>query len=211
MSSVVEFFLQDYNTLPQSLAAELFLLRRRTFHERLDWKVECIDGMEKDQFDNANTTYLLGMHDGKLLCGARFIDSTQPTMISEIFRDYFDNIFLPTDIPCCEVSRLFLDKGRRDSGSLRGLPISKMLFLAMILYCIKKKYRGMYAVASRGMYTIFRHANWKIEVVQRGLSEKGETIYYIFMPANAQVIEDIISKDTSGDWLREMLLPLHHI
>ncbi|MDM4096010.1 acyl-homoserine-lactone synthase [Klebsiella oxytoca] len=211
MSSIVEFFLQDYNTLPPDLAAELYRLRRRTFQERLDWKVECIDGMEKDQFDNGNTTYLLGKHDGRLLCGARFIDSAKPTMISEIFHDYFDDIILPTDIPCCEVSRLFLDKERRNSGRVRGLPISKMLFLAMIVYCMKNKYSGMYAVASRGMYTIFRHANWKIEVIQKGLSEKGESIYYIFMPASTGVVEDIISKDQASDWLWEMFQHLRHM
>lgn len=211
MSYIVEFFLQDYNTLPPVLAAELYRLRRRTFQERLDWKVECVDGMEKDQFDNGNTTYLLGTHDGRLLCGARFIDSAQPTMISEIFHDYFDDIILPTDIPCCEVSRLFLDKERRNSESIRGLPISKMLFLAMIVYCMKKKYRGMYAVASRGMYTIFRHANWKIEVIQKGLSEKGESIYYIFMPANTGIVEDIINKDQASDWLWGVFQHLRHM
>ncbi|EMK5831724.1 acyl homoserine lactone synthase [Citrobacter sedlakii] len=211
MNSVVEFFLHDYDELPPGFASELYRLRRRTFRERLDWKVECINGMEKDQFDNEKTTYLLGMHDGQLLCGARFIDATQPTMISEIFHDYFDDISLPTDIPCCEVSRLFLDKERRDNGNLRSMPTSKALFLAMIVYCMKKQYRGMYAVASRGMYAIFRHANWKVEVIQQGLSEKGETIYYIFMPASVSAVEDIIRKDKNSDWLREMLQQLLRI
>lgn len=211
MNSVVEFFLHDYDDLPPGFARDLYRLRKRTFRERLDWKVECTDDMEKDQFDNARTTYLLGMHEGQLLCGARFIDVTQPTMISEIFHAYFDNMTLPTDAPCCEVSRLFLDKERRDSGNLRGMPISKALFLAMIFYCMKKQYRGMYAVASRGMYAIFRHANWKVEVIQKGLSEKGEVIYYIFMPASASAVEDIISKDKSSDWLRGMLQQLRCI
>lgn len=208
MRSFVEFFLLDYDQLPSDFARELYRLRKRTFRERLDWKVECSEGMEKDQFDNENTTYLLGMYDGQLLCGARFIDATQPTMISEIFHEYFDGISLPSDIPCCEISRLFLDKDRRDSANLRGQPVSKALFLAMIIYCMKKQYRGMYAVASGGMYAIFRHANWKIEVIQKGLSEKGETIYYIFMPANETIVEDIISKDESSDWLRDMLQQL---
>lgn len=208
MNSTVEFFWQGYDELPPGLATDLYLLRRKTFLERLDWKVECVEGMEKDQFDNKNTTYLLGMYDGQLLCGARFIDSSRPTMISEIFHEYFDGIMLPTDIPCCEVSRLFLDKERRDSGSMRSLPISKVLFLAMVIYCLKKQYKGMFAVVSRGMYTIFRRANWKIKVVQKGVSEKGETIYYIFMPASLSVIEDIISKDKESDWLRDMFYQL---
>lgn len=206
MTSVIEFLLHPYDELPPELATELYQLRRKTFRERLDWKVECIDGMEKDQFDNENATYLLGQHDGKLLCGARFIDSTQPTMIREIFRDYFEGISgPPTDIPCCEISRLFLDKERRDSAALYDLPVSKVLFLAIIIYCMKRNYRGMYAVASRGMYAIFRYANWKIEVIQKGVSEKGEVIYYIFMPASISIIDDIIIKDKASDWLREML------
>jgi acyl homoserine lactone synthase len=69
----------------------------------------------------------------------------------------------------------------------------------------------MYAVVSRGMYAIFRHANWKVEVIQRGVSEKGEVIYYIFMPASISIIEDIISKDKSSHWLREMLEHLRHL
>ena len=168
MNSVIEFFLHDYDDLPSALARELFRLRRKTFRDRLDWKVECVEDMEKDQFDNPNTTYLLGMYEGELLCGARFINATHPTMISEIFHNYFDNpIIFPADVPCCEVSR--------------------------------------------GMYAIFRHANWKVEVIQRGVSEKGEVIYYIFMPASISIIEDIISKDKSSHWLREMLEHLRHL
>ncbi|MHB7033953.1 acyl-homoserine-lactone synthase, partial [Enterobacter roggenkampii] len=109
------------------------------------------------------------------------------------------------------VSRLFLDKEIRDSASLHGVPASKALFLAMNIYCMKNKYHGMYAVASRGMYAIFRHANWKVEVIQRGVSEKGEVIYYIYMPASTSIIEDIISKDKSSHWLREMLEHLRHL
>lgn len=69
----------------------------------------------------------------------------------------------------------------------------------------------MYAVASRGMYAIFRHANWKIEVIQKGLSEKGEVIYYIFMPASMSIVEDIITRDKASGWLREMSRHLRHL
>lgn len=62
MNSVIEF-LHDYDDLPSALARELFRLRRKTFRDRLDWKVECVEDMEKDQFDNPNTTYLLGMYE----------------------------------------------------------------------------------------------------------------------------------------------------
>uniref|UniRef100_UPI002915D1F8 acyl-homoserine-lactone synthase n=1 Tax=Enterobacter asburiae TaxID=61645 RepID=UPI002915D1F8 len=135
-------------------------------------------------------------------------ENTHPTMISEVFHEYFEDLVLPVDIPCCEISRLFLDKQRRDESNLRGVAVSKALFLAMIIYCLKKGYQGMHAIVSRGMYAIFRQANWKVQVLRKGLSEKGETIYYIFMPANENIIEEIISKDKKNLWLREMLRQL---
>lgn len=208
MCSTIEFFLSHHNDLHSGIAGELYSLRKKTFHERLEWKVECSGRDEKDQFDNANTTYLLGISEGLLLCGARFIDTRNPTMISEIFHEYFTDLVLPTDIPCCEISRLFLDKERRDEGQLRGIPASKALFLAMIMYCLNKGYQGMYAIASRGMYAIFRQAGWNVKVIRKGTSEKGEAIYYIFMPANENVIEEIINKDKKSVWLREMLRQL---
>lgn len=88
---------------------------------------------------------------------------------------------------------------------------SKALFLAMIMYCIKNGYPGMHAVTSRGMYAIFRQANWKVDVLQKGLSEKDEAVYYIYMPANQQVIEDIINKDKNSEWLRETLAQLNNL
>ncbi|ATF92024.1 acyl-homoserine-lactone synthase [Cedecea neteri] len=211
MCSAIEFFISNHNDLHPGLARELYALRKKTFHERLEWKVECEDNQERDQFDNANTTYLMGMSEGQLFCGARFIDAKHPTMTDEIFYQYFNNISLPKNIPCCEITRLFLDKARRDEGNLRTLPASKALFLAMIMYCLKNGYPGMHAVTSRGMYAIFRQANWKVEVLQKGLSEKGEAVYYIFMPANEQVIEDIITKDKNSAWLRDTLTQLQHL
>lgn len=187
-----------------SISARTLPTPRKTFRDRLDWKVECVEGMEMDQFDSHNTTYLLGMYDGQLLCGARFINATQPTMISEIFHNYLDNpIIFPADVPCCEVSRLFLDKEIRDSASLHGVPASKAMFSCMNIYCMKNKYYGMYVAASR-MYAIFRHANWKVEVIQRASFEK-QVIYYIYIPASTSIIEAYIAKDKSSHWLREML------
>ena len=48
MNSVIEFFLHDYDDLPPALARELYRLRRKTFRDRLDWKVECVEGISVD-------------------------------------------------------------------------------------------------------------------------------------------------------------------
>jgi acyl homoserine lactone synthase len=56
MNSVIEFFYTTTMIYP-SISARTLPTRRKTFRDRLDWKVECVEGMEKDQFDSHNTTY----------------------------------------------------------------------------------------------------------------------------------------------------------
>jgi acyl homoserine lactone synthase len=116
-------------------------------------------------------------------------------MISEIFHNYFDEtIILPTDVPCCEISRLFLDKERRDSASLQGVPASKALFLAMNIYCIKNKYHGMYAVASRGMYAIFAMQTGKLKLFNAVFLKKGRLFtIFICLPASA-LLKTLLAK-----------------
>lgn len=53
-----------------------------------------------------------------------------------------------------------------------------------------------------------RLVGWNVKVIRKGASEKGEAIYYIFMPANEDVIEEIINKDKKSVWLWEMLQQL---
>ncbi|MBV4366112.1 acyl-homoserine-lactone synthase [Erwinia sp. BNK-24-b] len=170
-----------YRHLSDLESNELFTLRKRVFKDRLNWMVNCQNDMEFDEYDNEHTTYVFGVHNDICVCSLRFIETKYPNMITGTFRSWFKN----TDLPegnYVEASRLFIDKERISSLKLRQKPVSALLFLSMINYARHYQYEGIYAIVSHPMYLIFKKSGWKIEVVEKSLSEKNENIYLIFMP-----------------------------
>lgn len=197
MSGKIVFSTVRHDELTVEEAEDLYRLRYQTFNTRLSWKVQCNNGLEYDKFDSEHTIYLLGKSNGKLVCSARFIDIKYNNMIIDIFSDYFPDLTLPQGVKCYDVSRLFIDKCRRSDKGLRDKPLCKLLFIAMIEFCMNTGYEGMYAVVSKGMYHIFRRSGWNIKILKVGISEKEETIYFIYMPATKSCIEDILNKDVN--------------
>lgn len=170
-----------YRFLTELKSEELFSLRKKVFKDRLNWMVNSENNMEFDEYDNHHTSYLFGIYQERCVCSLRFIDIKYPNMITGTFRSWFDNIELPEG-NYVEASRLFIDKDRVRTLELRQQPVSALLFLSMINYARHYNYEGIYAVVSNPMYRIFKKSGWDISVVKQSLSEKGETIWLIFMP-----------------------------
>lgn len=194
MNKIVEFFTMDYAELSHHQAHDLYRLRHETFKSRLNWRVNSHNGLEYDEYDTENTVYLFGMTAGEIICSARFINTQHRNMTREIFSDFFGGITLPDDGSYIEVTRLFIDKNKRNALGLSAYPLSKMIFISMINYCIANDFKGMYAVVSQTMYLIFQRSGWKIILLQEGVSEKKEKIYFIYMPADRASVNDMVSK-----------------
>lgn len=74
---------------------EMFELRKRQFRDRLNWKVTVRDGWEIDEFDEMNPLYLVSIHNptGAVAGCLRFLSTTGPTMMKNVFDAYFDEPF----------------------------------------------------------------------------------------------------------------------
>ncbi|WP_337263647.1 MULTISPECIES: acyl-homoserine-lactone synthase [unclassified Serratia (in: enterobacteria)] len=180
---MMEFFDLDYDSLSKSRSAELFSLRKKTFKDRLNWRVSCEHNMEFDGYDNKNTTYIFGVYDGGIICSLRFIETKFPNMIIDTFKPYFSHLHLPEG-HYVEASRLFIDKERIRALHLQQHPVSLLLFLSMINYARSQGYEGIYAIVSHPMLIIFQRSGWQVSVVEKGLSEKRQNIYLIHMPVD---------------------------
>ena len=65
---------------------EMFQLRARVFGGRLGWEVQVKNGREYDQFDDLDPAYVIGLdQDGQLVSCARFLQTTGPHMLSDVF------------------------------------------------------------------------------------------------------------------------------
>lgn len=180
---MLEIFDVNHALLSETKSEELFTLRKETFKDRLNWAVNCTDGMEFDQYDNNNTTYLFGIKDNTVICSLRFIETKYPNMITGTFFPYFKEINIPEG-NYLESSRFFVDKSRAKDILGNEYPISSMLFLSMINYSRDKGYDGIYTIVSHPMLTILKRSGWGIRVVEQGLSEKQERVYLVFLPVD---------------------------
>jgi acyl-homoserine lactone synthase len=52
---------------------------------RKRWRPRSDDGLELDQYDTSEATYLLGIEDGHVVTGARLLPTSEPHLVSEIF------------------------------------------------------------------------------------------------------------------------------
>ncbi|MCR1566318.1 MAG: acyl-homoserine-lactone synthase [Mixta calida] len=192
-ASMINFLDINYQKLSEQRSSELFILRKETFKDRLDWAVNCINGMEFDEYDNEHTTYVFGIHNDNVLCSVRFIETRYPNMISHTFAPWFDKVELPQG-NYIESSRFFVDKDRARSTELYQYPISNMLFLAMVNYARHYGYEGIYTLVSHAMLRILKRSGWQISVIEQTLSEKKEKIYIVFLPIDDQNRNTLIEK-----------------
>ncbi|AFR01497.1 acyl-homoserine-lactone synthase [Pectobacterium brasiliense] len=202
---MLEIFDVNHTLLSETKSEELFTLRKETFKDRLNWAVQCTDGMEFDQYDNNNTTYLFGIKDNTVICSLRFIETKYPNMITGTFFPYFKEINIPEG-NYLESSRFFVDKSRAKDILGNEYPISSMLFLSMINYSKDKGYDGIYTIVSHPMLTILKRSGWGIRVVEQGLSEKEERVYLVFLPVDDENQEALARRiNRSGTFMSNEL------
>ncbi|MGF6188935.1 acyl-homoserine-lactone synthase [Serratia sp. 2723] len=193
---MLEIFDLNYNFLSDGKSEELFALRKDVFKDRLDWAVNCIDGLEFDEYDNQNTNYLVGMMNGMVICSVRFIEMQFPNMIEGTFSSYFPKLTIPQG-NYIESSRFFVDKARASQVNLKKYPISSILFLAMVNYARKYGYDGILTIVSHSMLAILKRSGWEISVIEQGNSEKNQNIYLVHLPTDIESQNTLIERINS--------------
>lgn len=85
--------------LPEDIDAALAHYRRRIFVEQLGWSLPCADErFERDQYDRADTVYVLAHDEAGAICGcARLLPTTRPYLLRELF-----SFLLAADMPAPE-------------------------------------------------------------------------------------------------------------
>ncbi|WP_162177888.1 acyl-homoserine-lactone synthase [Halotalea alkalilenta] len=193
--TTLEFINLRYCELSTPQRNDLYKLRKSTFNDRLGWSVSISGEFEFDDWDNQNTTYLIGQQDGKLICGVRFTPADENQMLAGPFRAFFSHPLIIGD-NILEASRLFIDKTRVQALSKNFPSISQLLFLSMTNFGLDQRLHGFSAVVSRGMYRIFKNSGWHFDVLEAGSSEKGEVVYLIFLRVNTLSRQAISQKIT---------------
>lgn len=114
----------------------MFRLRYETFSERLGWKVETHDGMERDGFDDMPAArYIIARSVGQTIDACwRLLPTTGPNMLRDVFPELLHGMPAPAAPDIWELSRFALasqrlqrnDEGHHPQLGFGGLSVALM-------------------------------------------------------------------------------------
>ena len=92
--------------LPDTMFSRIATYRHKVFIERLGWRLKTEGGFELDQFDRADTVYVVAQADDSRICGcARLLPTIHPYLLSEVFPQLCGDIPPPRSPDVWELSR----------------------------------------------------------------------------------------------------------
>ncbi|WP_137134715.1 acyl-homoserine-lactone synthase [Rhizobium sp. FKY42] len=94
------------------LLDQYFKLRKKVFADHLGWAVPVEDGKETDRYDRLKPVYLLWCDENlqTLFGGVRFMPTTGPTLLYDVFRKTFPNAVELRAPGIWEATRLCIDE-----------------------------------------------------------------------------------------------------
>jgi N-acyl-L-homoserine lactone synthetase len=106
--------------------------RYKIFIERLGWQLPVEHGMERDQFDHAETLYVVARGPQGDICGcARLLPTTAPYLLSEVFAHLMGDQAVPRTADVWELSR-FAAASLAQSSSAEAAANTRRLLAAAV-------------------------------------------------------------------------------
>lgn len=138
----------------EPLLDDMFRHRYRMLVDRLGWKIPGIrPGYDRDAFDTDNAIYLIETHPktGEAIASVRFLPTTVPHLMSEVFADQCDFGGVPIAADIWEASRVVYDSDRmagdlfKRTRGLMGVAITEFAIRAGIRNLTWVTYKELYA------------------------------------------------------------------
>lgn len=178
------------------LLEDMYRLRHDIFVDQKKWyKLRQKDGLEQDQWDNEDTTYLLKVSpEGKILGGMRMYPTTGETQLSTIFRDTCVLEQQPSAPNHYEWSRYFIaDPTYRGA---RGKPVHMELYTGILEYAVASGIQSLSGYIEVNTFTRSTKMPW--EMRQLGIPTEyggtcGEPIGY-GLPTQLTISETMLRK-----------------
>jgi acyl-homoserine lactone synthase len=96
---------------------EMFRLRHDVYVKERGWTdLARPDGLERDQFDNENATYLLAFDDGRVSGSVRLLPTTTPHLLGDLFPHLCEAQPVPRSEDIMEITRLCAHADYRQPG-----------------------------------------------------------------------------------------------
>ena len=144
----------------KSYLRQLWQQRYNVFVEKMGWSLDCADGIERDQFDRPDTTYLLCIDDqGRLKGGMRLLPTTKPHLMSDLF-PHLCAESVPSGEQVWEISRFYSLTGRH--MMLERDKTASELICGLYEHAILNDIKKVSCVASMVLFPTILKAGWDV-------------------------------------------------
>ncbi len=149
----------------ESVMAEIGLYRYRVFVEKLRWELNCIEGLEVDQFDREDTLYVVAQDDeGNIVGLGRLLPTTRAYLLSEVFPQLMNGQPVPQSEDIWELSRFvaFDFNAQSTTGSMQfSSPVAIDLMKKSIDVAVQHGAKKLITVSPLGVERLLRKAGFK--------------------------------------------------
>lgn len=191
--SQIQFYCIEHANAPHTWLSDLYSLRKSVFADRLNWKVNVRNGIEVDEYDTVQATYIIGAYNGLPLASLRLINTLEPYMLEGPFHDFFA-YKPPKNCLIAESSRFFVDKLRSRALGLVNMPLTEMLLLSMHNYAVSVGLTSIITVVNSAMARIVRNAGWQYNMLDSGEARPGEKVLLLDMPVTCQNHQRLVAR-----------------
>jgi acyl-homoserine lactone synthase len=139
-----------------------FVERHRIYVEELHWRDPSPDGREIDQFDTDEAVYLIGIEDGRVITGSRFLPTSLPHLLSEVFPHLCDKMIC--DPMVAEWTRGFIVGDRRERA---GVKLKAAFCAAVMDYCLDEGITRIGGIQEVGWLALWERFGWNVEITGR--------------------------------------------
>lgn len=165
-----------------------FRIRHDVYVGERGWKALArADGLERDQFDNDDATYVLSIEGDRVIGGSRLVSTTRPNLLSEVFPHLAAIGGVPCDSAIFEWTRIFVIKERRE-GRNAGRAAGAVM-CGILEFSLAEGIEALSAVMETWWLPRFHDMGWTVKPL--GLPEliDGEWTIAAVMPITRRMLE----------------------
>lgn len=165
-----------------------FRIRHDVYVGERGWKALArADGLERDQFDNDDATYVLSIEGDRVIGGSRLVSTTRPNLLSEDFPHLAAIGGVPCDSAIFEWTRIFVIKERRE-GRNAGRAAGAVM-CGILEFSLAEGIEALSAVMETWWLPRFHDMGWTVKPL--GLPEliDGEWTIAAVMPITRRMLE----------------------
>ncbi|WP_353326589.1 acyl-homoserine-lactone synthase [Chitiniphilus shinanonensis] len=160
--------------------------RHRVFIEKLGWNLPCEHALEYDQFDRADTLYVLARDDdGQIVGTARLLPTTRPYLLADVFPELLNGMPAPASPEVWELSRFAaMDFSQADCGPLSQVSsrVAVALLNATLACAGEHGARRVVSVSPLGVERLLRKAGFCAHRLGPPVCVDGSPIFACLIP-----------------------------